>query len=74
VLGAVRRREERGGREKHREGGDVVQRKRKPGRRRPEGEEGGACRWGPRASERGKRGGGQLGLDGPIWPVVLGFG
>jgi hypothetical protein len=36
--------------------------------------EGGACGWGPRASERGKRGGGRLGLNGPIWPVVLGFG
>jgi hypothetical protein len=43
-------------------------------RRRLEEEEGGACGWGPRASERGKRGGGRLGLNGPIWPVVLGFG
>ena len=58
------RREER----KRRRGGES------PWRRPGTGEEGGACRWDPRASERGKRGGGQLGLDGPILPVVLGFG
>eukprot|EP00267_Zea_mays_P031559 XP_008663920.1 uncharacterized protein LOC103642423 [Zea mays] len=32
--------------------------------RRPEEEEGGACGWGPRASERGKGGGGRLGQMG----------